>query len=161
MPRHLPYLAVLTAAVSLAATAGAHAAASTKNQWHTRVDKTHRVHANGAKGFVKVTKGGVRELVMRGVGPSAARRTLSGRTQCAVDLERFEERFRTAPHELHARLDGIAVRVTSVEYDADSSTLRAKGKIEHAPQGAAQAAQKVDKTSVVFASTFIPFDSSF
>ncbi|MEI2702884.1 MAG: hypothetical protein V9E83_10840 [Baekduia sp.] len=158
MPRNLPQVTLATA-IAILAVAGADAPASAPPACTPHVDRNHVVRAKGAKGFVKSTKGGARELVVRGVGPTGARQAIDDETGCDVDLDRFEHGFRTSPRELHARMGRVAVRVTSFDYDAASGTLRTKGRIEHAR--AAQAAQMVNSTEIVYASTFIPFDSSF
>ena len=157
MPRHLPQLTLAAVVVAMAATG---AQASSKKPCTPVVDKNHIVRATGAKAFVKEIKGGMRELVVRGVGSSAARHALDDETECKIDLDRFEHGFRVSPRELHARLGHVAVRVTSFDYDAATHTLRAKGRIEHEPH-AAHAAQMDSSTEIVFASTFVPFDSSF
>ena len=162
----LPAAATVLIGVGVLASLPATAGAATSCVPH--VDRTHTVHAGGVKGFVKATKGGIRELVVRGVGPSAARRAVDDETRCDIDLEAFEQRFRAHPHKLHARLGKLAVRVTSVDYDPAAGTLRTKGRIERGPR-AARAAGTAScvpssapcPTVIVYASTFIPFDSSF
>lgn len=123
----------------------------------------HVVRATGTKAFVKAQKGGVRELVVRGVDPAAELRELEEESGCKIDLEEFEQRFRRAPHELHARVGRHAVRVKSFTYDRETKTLRTKGTLEREPKRTSRSTtrQALNLTQVVYASTFIPFDSSF
>lgn len=128
-----------------------------------KVDDGHVVRAAGTTSFVKEQKGGIRELVVRGVEPEAALHKLEEETGCKIKLEEFEQRFRRTPHELHARVGRHAVRVRSFDYDPATKTLRTKGKLEREPKRESQSAprQAPNITQIVFASTFIPFDSSF
>ncbi len=127
------------------------------------VQDGHAVVATGAKAFVKEKKGGHRELVVRGVEPTAVRRVLEEKTGCDIDLEAFEAHFRAAPHELHARLGRHAIRVRSFDYEPETKTLRTKGKLQREPKDTSQSSprQQTNLTAIVYASTFIPFDSSF
>ncbi len=127
------------------------------------VEDGHAVIATGTKAFVKEKKGGHRELVVRGVEPTAIRRALEEETGCDIDLEAFEAHFRASPHELHARLGHHAIRVTSFDYEPGTKTLRTKGKLQREPKRAAQSKprQTLNQTELIYASTFIPFDSSF
>lgn len=119
----------------------------------------HVVRAAGTKHFVKEQKGGIRELVVRGVEPTAALHELEEETGCDIELEAFEQRFRSSPYELHARVGRHAIRVRSFTYDPGTKTLRTKGKLEREPRSAPR--QTMNVTQIVYASTFIPFDSSF
>lgn len=123
----------------------------------------HAVLATGTKAFVKEKKGGHRELVMRGVEPTAIRRMLREKSGCNIDLEAFEAHFRATPHELHARLGRHAIRVTSFDYEPGTKTLRTKGKLQRGPKRASQSRprQTPNMTEIVYASTYVPFDSSF
>lgn len=128
-----------------------------------QVKDGHVVRATGAKAFVKAQKGGIRELVVRGVDPAAELRELEAETGCKIDLEEFEQRFRRMPHELHARVGRHAIRVTALRYDLETKTLRTKGKLEREPKRTSRSTtrQALNSTQIVYASTFIPFDSSF
>lgn len=123
----------------------------------------HAVVATGTTAFVKERKGGHREFVVRGVEPTAIRRALEEKTGCDIDLEAFEAHFRATPQELHARLGRHAIRVRSLDYDPGTKTLRTKGKLQREPKRASKSRprQTLDATELVYASTFIPFDSSF
>jgi hypothetical protein len=123
----------------------------------------HVVRATGTKSFVKAKKGGARELVVRGVEPTAVRRVIEEDTGCDIDLEEFEQRFLRAPYELHARVRRHAILVQSFTYDAAAKTLRVQGRHEREPKREQRSAprQTLSATQLVFASTFIPFDSSF
>lgn len=127
------------------------------------VKDNHRVRAAGVTAFVKEQRGGGRELVVRGVEPKATLQALEDETGCEIDLQEFAQRFRSAPYELHARVRRHPIRVESFAYDADTKTLRVKGRHERGPKRTHHSAprQAADATLLVFASTFIPFDSSF
>lgn len=123
----------------------------------------HVVRATGTKSFVKEQKGGARELVVRGVEPTAVRRVVEEDTGCDIDLEEFEQRFLRAPYELHARVRRHAILVQSLTYDAETKTLRVKGRHEREPKREQRSAPRQTplQTQLVFANTFIPFDTSF
>lgn len=122
----------------------------------------HVVRAAGSHAFVKATKGGIRELVVRGVEPSAARHAVEAETtRCDVELKAFVEHFRTKPHVLHARLGRHAIRVQRLDYDPETKTLRTHGKLQRTPKRTRAALRASTVTEIVYASTFIPFDSSF
>lgn len=123
----------------------------------------HRVRASGANAFVKEQRGGGRELVVRGVEPKATLQALEDETGCEIDLQEFAHRFRSSPYELHARVRRHAIRVESFSYDPETKTLRAKGRHERGPKRKRRSTprQSMNVTQLVFASVFIPFDSSF
>lgn len=144
-------LASLTAAAVLAAAPACH----------PHVSDGHVVRAEGSNSFVKAAKGGIRELVVRGVDPSAARHAIEEESRCEVELEAFEQHFRTTPYKLHARVGRHAIRVRSLDYDPETKTLRTRGKLERTPKRTRASISDATPTQIVYASTFIPFDSSF
>jgi hypothetical protein len=121
-----------------------------------RVDDAHSLRATGTEVHVRVRDGGRKVIVLRGVPAAAVRHALDDGSTCTVGLERFEGHFRRVAYELHARVGRHAIRVRSVEYDGDRRVLRVRGRAERAA-----ARQSDTSTIIIFASTFVPFDSSF
>lgn len=149
--------------MSLPSLAAAIALAASSPACPPVVADGHHVRATGASHFVKAKKGGHREIVVRGVDPAAVRQHVEDETGCEFELAAFVDAFRAAPHELHARVGRHAIRVREISYDPATMTLRTKGRLERDPKAKrrASARQAANATMVVYASTFIPFDSSF
>jgi hypothetical protein len=129
----------------------------------TRVDDDHALRASGSSARVRTRPNGHKVLVLRDVGPSGRRVSVEdGDAVCAVRLARFEKHWTRLTYELHARLRGPsgswAVRVRFVDYDPDRRVLRARGRLtDHR-----SAPRQTDPSwEIVYASTFVPFDSSF
>jgi hypothetical protein len=136
----------------------------------TRVDRAHVVRAKGRGSLVHRRAGHRVELVLLHVSRSAFRLAIAGRGSCRVDLLRFEQRWKSAPYELHARLRSPAgsweIRVGFVHYDAARHLLRVRGRLEDHEVASHPAHHPIpsqidNSTEVVYASTFVPFDSSF
>lgn len=129
-----------------------------------RLGDGHVVRAEGAKAFVKEQRGGHREIVVRGVGPTARRHDSSDDEDagCEIELAAFRQHFHAEPYALHARLGRHAIRVRAIDYDPATETLRTKGRLERTPKAARSTLrQSQNAMQLVYASTFIPFDSSF
>jgi hypothetical protein len=136
----------------------------------TSVDRAHLVRATGRGSLVGRRTGHRVQLVLLHVSRSAFRVAIAGRHSCRVDLVRFEHRWKSAPYQLHARLQGPAgsweIRVAFEHYDAARHVLRARGLLEDhcvasCRETSAIASQADNSTEIVYASTFVPFDSSF
>jgi hypothetical protein len=135
----------------------------------SRADRAHVVRAIGHAGLIHRRTGHRVEIVLLGVSRSGVRLAIARRGSCRVDLVRFEQRWKSAPYQLHARLRSAAgsweIRVGFVHYDAARHLLRARGLLEDhevADQvNDASASQMNNSTEIVYASTFVPFDSSF
>lgn len=136
----------------------------------TRVDRTHVIRVRGHVSVVHRISGHRVELVLLHASRFALRLDIAGPDSCRVDLVRFERRWRSAPYELHARLRTPAgsweIRVTFEHYDTARDLLRVRGILEDHEVTAraartAFASQQNDATEIVYASDFIPFDSSF
>jgi hypothetical protein len=135
-----------------------------------RVDHAHVVRAKGSASLVHGRSGHRVELVLLYVNRSALRLRVAGHGSCGVDLVAFERRWKSAPYQLHARLRSPTgsweVRVGFVHYDAARHLLRVRGRLEdhevtgHPPEKLIPA-QQDNSTEIVYASTFVPFDSSF
>ena len=129
----------------------------------TKIDSKHVLRASGTTSVVKTRKSKRKELVLRGVTPSALRDSLDGESStCSVDLNRFERHWKKLRYDLHAQLRSPsgkwAIKVSSIDYDPVKHTLRARGRLV----GKRAVPRQIDpSTEIVYASTFVPFDSSF
>ncbi len=135
-----------------------------------RVDRAHVVRAKGRASLVHRLPGHRVALVLLHVSRSALRLAIAGRGSCRVDLVRFEQRWKSSPYSLHARLRSPAgsweIRVGFVHYDAARQLLRIRGRLEDHertshPADKSIPSQADNATEIVYASTFVPFDSSF
>ncbi len=136
----------------------------------TGLDRAHAVRAKGHGSLVYRRTGHRVELVLLHVSRSALRLAIAGHGSCRVDLARFEHRWKRAPYELHARLrrpgGSWEIRVGFMHYDAARHLLRIRGRLEDhevvsRPAGKYIPSQEDNSTEVVYASTYVPFDSSF
>ncbi len=151
-----------------AATTGASSAHA--SMCATLVDHAHVVRAKGRGSLVHKRASHRVELVLLHVSRSAFRLALAGSNSCRVDLVRFEHRWRSAQYQLHARLRSSSgsweIRVSFLHYDAARHLLRIRGRLEDheltsRPPGKSIPSQADNATEIVYASNFIPFDSSF
>ena len=154
-------------ALPAAATGTSSAQAST---CPTLVDHAHVVRAKGRGSLVHKRASHRVELVLLHASRSAFRLALAGSNSCRVDLVRFEHRWRSAKYQLHARLRSSSgsweIRVSFLHYDAARHLLRIRGRLEDheltsRPPGKSIPSQADNATEIVYASNFIPFDSSF
>jgi hypothetical protein len=150
MARFLALLGACSCATALAPTTAASGCSG------AHVDDGHVLKAQGASVRVRALDRGRKVIVLRGVPGKAVRRELDGGETCKVGLDRFEGRWKRLGYELHARLGRHAIRVTAVHYDPERRVLRTRGRVERSGPR-----QTVDSTLIVYASTFVPFDSSF
>ena len=127
-----------------------------------RVDGKHVVRVRSDASLVHDRSGNRKELVVRHVGRFGQRLARAGGASCRVDLDAFAGHWTKVRTELHARLTNgsgsWAIRVRFVDYDAERHVLRARGELEDSRAGGRQ---MNNATELVYASTFVPFDSSF
>ncbi|MDQ6820370.1 MAG: hypothetical protein M3076_08565 [Actinomycetota bacterium] len=155
-------LALLGAATS--------ASSAQKGMCQRRVDRAHVVRATGGGSLVHRRAAHRVELVLLHVSRSALRLAIAGHGSCRVDLAGFEQRWKSGRYQLHARLRSAGgsweIRVGFVHYDAARHLLRVRGRVEDHevtghPTNSFIPSQANDSTEIVYASTFVPFDSSF
>lgn len=136
----------------------------------TSLDRAHMLRTRSRGRVVIRRTGDLMELALHQVGRYATRLAVSRHDSCHVDLVRFEHRWQSAIRELHARLRSPTgsweIRVTFVHYDAARHILTARGHLEDHEVSSRAAAvcntgQACNPTEIVYASNFIPFDSSF